>query len=49
MIVINTGNGDNSLDYHAASVDTTDGIILRNTAFQLKNIPNARVDNTAFW
>ena len=47
--VINTGNGDNSLDYHAVSVDTADGTILRNIALQLINIPNVRIDNTAFW
>lgn len=49
LAVINTGNGDDSLDYHAASVDPSDGTILRNVAFQLTNIPNARIDNTAFW
>jgi hypothetical protein len=30
-------------------VDPTDGSTLRNIAFQLPNIPNARIDNSAFW
>lgn len=47
--VINAGNGDDSLDYHASAVDPTDGSTLRNIAFQLPNILNARIDNTAFW
>jgi hypothetical protein len=47
--VINAGNGDDSLDYHASAVDPIDGSTLRNIAFQLPNILNARIDNTAFW
>ena len=49
LAVVNTGCGDKGLQYHASNVDTADGSILRNIAFELCNIPNDKIVNTAFW
>ena len=49
IAVVNTGDGDGSLGYHGTAVDATEGLILRNTAFQFCSIPNNRIENTAFW
>jgi hypothetical protein len=49
LAVINTGDGERGLDRHAVTVDNEDGNILRNLSFQLVNIPNERITNTAFW
>ena len=40
IAVVNTGDGDGSLCYHGVAVDATEGLILRNMAFQMQRIPN---------
>jgi hypothetical protein len=47
--VVNTGDNEKGLKYHASNVDPGDGSILRNVAFEICNIPNDKVFNTAFW
>jgi hypothetical protein len=49
VTVVNTGKDNGGLCYHAAEVDSADGSLLYNLAFELVNIPNSRVQNTAFW
>jgi hypothetical protein len=49
IAVVNACDFDCSLQYHAASIDPESGAQLRNLAFQFCNVPNARIDNTAFW
>jgi hypothetical protein len=46
IAIVNTGDGDGSLCYHGVAVDTTEGLILRNMAFQMQRIPNERIENT---
>jgi hypothetical protein len=47
--IVNTGDSDKGLKYHASNVDPGDGSILRNIAFEICNIPNDKIVNTAFW
>jgi hypothetical protein len=47
--IVNTGDSDKGLKYHASNVDPGDGSILRTIAFYIFNIPNDKIVNTAFW
>ena len=50
VAVINTSSGRHSgLDYHASCIEPSDGSVLRNMAFELNNIPNEKIENSAFW
>jgi hypothetical protein len=49
LTVVNTSKENGGLDYHAPEVDSADGSILYNVAFELVGIPNSRIQNTAFW
>lgn len=50
VAVVNNNKGlSGGLDFHPVSVDTGDGATLRNIALEIKDIPCARVYNTAFW
>ncbi len=50
LTIINTGIGkERGLDYHAFSLDLADASMLRNLCFELKEIDNMKIGNTAFW
>lgn len=49
LTIVNTSTENKGLEYHAIEVDNADGSTLFNVAFELVNIPNARIQNTAFW
>ena len=49
LTVVNTSKDNKGLDYHAMEIDDADGSTLYNLAFELVNIPNVRIQNTAFW
>ena len=48
IAVVNTSQS-NGVAYHASAVDSEDGSILRNLAFELNNIPNEKIQNSTFW
>ena len=48
LAVINTGT-EHGLDHHAVFVNPEDGGTMRNLAFEMNNIPNEKITNTAFW
>lgn len=50
VTIINTNNVPGSgFEYHAVQVDPTDGSLLYNLSFELRNLENERVYNTSFW
>ena len=50
VTIVNTNNiPDSGFDYHAVKIDPTDGALLHNLSFELRNIENERIYNTAFW
>ena len=49
VAIVNTGDGDGSLGYHGVAVDSAEGLVLRNMAFQMQRVANERIENTAFW
>lgn len=49
LTVVNASKENGGLDYHAVEIDNADGSVMYNLAFELVNIPNQRIQNTAFW
>ena len=49
LTIVNTSKENRGLDDRAVEVNNADGATMFNLAFELVNIPNARIQNTAFW
>jgi hypothetical protein len=49
VAVVNTGNNQQGLDFHAFAVDPTHGQLLRNLAAEMVKIPESRMCNATFW
>ena len=50
LTIVNTNNiPDGGFDYHTVKIDPTDGALLHNLSFELRNIENERIYNTSFW
>ena len=50
VTIINMSNNlDSGIDYHPPAVNTVHGTPLRKVSLDLKNIPDDRIQNTAFW